>query len=269
MTQRLASRFDQLRAEDRAGFIAYVMAGDPDLEACWEVLHALPGAGADIVELGFPFSDPMADGPAIQAAGRRALAQGVGLADTFALARRFRAAHPETPLILMGYANPVLIRGAARFADEAHGAGADGALIVDMPPEEDTALRGALAARGLALIRLATPTTDAARARIVLENATGFVYYVSVTGVTGTAAASASAIKADVARLKEATALPVVVGFGVREAEQAAALATHADAVVAGSAIVDGLAQGGPVQALKIAAALAAGVRQGRQGARR
>ncbi len=257
MTSRLSTRLADLRAHNRAGFIAYVMAGDPDVETSWEVLRQLPDAGVDVVELGMPFSDPTADGPSIQRAGQRALASGTRLNDVFELARRFRALHPETPLILMGYTNSAHARGYEVFANDAAAAGVDGAIIVDAPPEEDAPIRAAFAAYDLALVRLATPTSDAARLPRIVENATGFVYYVSVTGVTGSAAATDAAVRAGVERIRAVCDLPVAVGFGVRAQEQASAIARHADAVVVGSAIVDALADGGVSDALATARRLA------------
>lgn len=239
MTQRLTATFDRLRAENRAGFIPYLMGGDPDLEASFAVLDALPGAGADIIELGFPFTDPTADGPSIEAAGRRALDAGVTLSAVLGLAQRFRDRHADTPLILMGYANPVHAMGEPAFAARAADAGADGVIIVDLPPEEDGALYTALHNQGLAVIRLATPTTDATRLPRVLDGAAGFVYYVSSTGVTGAVTATAGAVADGLSGLRAATRLPIAVGFGVRTPDQAAAIARGADAVVVGSALVE------------------------------
>jgi tryptophan synthase alpha chain len=242
LSTRLASRFASLKAENRAGLIAYVMAGDPDLDTTFAILKALPAARADVIELGFPFTDPMADGPSIQKAGIRALQSGTTLQKVLALVGRFRAFDSETPLILMGYLNPVLAMGEAQFSKAARDAGADGAIIVDAPPEEDSALRAAMEAESLALIRLATPTTDADRMPKVLAGTRGFLYYVSVTGVTGAKAMVAADAGAAVARLKAATSLPIAVGFGVREPAQAAEIARIADAVVVGSAFVDVIA---------------------------
>lgn len=264
---RIAACFARLKSEARAGFVAYVMAGDPDLETSWSLLDALPGAGVDIVELGFPFTDPTADGPSIQKAGRRALDAGVTLNDVLELARRFRANHPDIPLILMGYSNPIYARGWEGFAERASGAGVDGVIVVDMPPEEDRELSLALKRRGLALIRLAAPTSDSNRLRRIVENATGFLYYVSVTGVTGTASAAETAVAEGLDRIKAKTDLPVVVGFGVREPKQAEAVARHADAVVVGSAIVDALADGGPEATLELTRRLSHAARAARAGA--
>ncbi len=239
MNRRLDQRFAALKREGRAALVAYIMASDPDHETCFEILRGLPSAGADIIELGFPFSDPMADGPAIQKAAQRALKAGGSLRKTLDLARRFRETNKDTPLILMGYANPIEQMSAEVFAREAHACGVDGAIIVDLPPEEDRDTRSALAAKEIALIRLATPTTDDARLTTLLDGASGFLYYVSVAGVTGANAATNDHIRAAISRLKRATTLPVAVGFGVRTGEAAADIARVADAVVVGSAFVD------------------------------
>jgi tryptophan synthase alpha chain len=242
MTQRLDKRFADLKQRNRAGLVAYIMASDPDHETCFEILRGLPAAGADVIELGFPFSDPMADGPAIQKAAQGALKAGGSLKQTLELARRFRDTNGDTPLILMGYANPIEQMGYDAFASAMRASGADGAIVVDLPPEEDAGLRTAFARNDLSVIRLATPTTDDQRLTKVLEGAAGFLYYVAVAGVTGANAASASAIRAAVERLKRATSLPIAVGFGVREPEAARAIALTADAVVVGSAFVDEIA---------------------------
>lgn len=239
MTTRLSARFEALKAQNRAGLIAYVMGGDPDWDTSLAVVQALIAAGADIIELGFPFSDPMADGPAIQAASERALKSDTSLLTVLQLAAEVRRKDADTPIILMGYLNPVEQMGAHDFADAVRGAGADGAILVDLPPEEDAEVRTAMADAGLALIRLAAPTTDAHRLQAVLNGASGFVYYVSVAGVTGQKAAPADASQEAVARLRRATNLPIAVGFGVRDAASAAAIAKTADAVVVGSALVD------------------------------
>lgn len=249
MTQRLASRFASLKRANRAALVAYVMAFDPDHDACLEILRGLPAAGADIIELGFPFTDPMADGPSIQKAALRALNAGGSLKNTLDLVRRFRETNAETPLILMGYANPIESMGYDAFASAMHASGADGAIIVDLPPEEDAPLRAAFAAHDLSIIRLAAPTTDDNRLTKVLDGASGFLYYVSVAGVTGAAAATAGAVRAAVERLKRATDLPIAVGFGVRAPETARAIAETADAVVVGSAFVDEIAAAPPGQA--------------------
>lgn len=240
---RLTLRFAQLKRQNRAGLVAYVMADDPDPDVALDILRALPGAGVDVIELGFPFTDPMADGPSIQRAGQRSLKAGGSLERTLALLARFRIVDGETPVVLMGYANPIEQMGHDAFAARARKAGADGVICVDLPPEEDSGLRAALARETLALIRLATPTTDAVRLMTILDGAAGFVYYVSVTGVTGGKAISADAARAAVERIKRATDLPVAVGFGVRDATSAAAIAQAADAVVVGSAFVDEIAR--------------------------
>jgi tryptophan synthase alpha chain len=253
MSARLSARFAQLKREGRAGLIAYVMANDPDHETSFEILRGLPAAGADVIELGFPFTDPMADGPSIQRAAERALNAGASLKGALALVARFRKHDQDTPIVLMGYLNPVEQMGARAFASNAAEAGADGAIIVDAPPEEDRELREALGGHDLALIRLATPTTDDARLPKVLEGASGFLYYVAVAGVTGAKSAQADAARTAIQRLKRATHLPVALGFGVREPELAAAIAREADAVVVGSAFVDeitaALAEGKPGEA--------------------
>lgn len=242
MSARLNKRFADLARANRAGLVAYIMASDPDHETCLEILRGLPAAGADVIELGFPFSDPMADGPAIQRAGQRALKSGGSLRKTLELARRFREADQSTPLVLMGYANPIEQMTADVFAREANASGVDGAIIVDLPPEEDHETRTALAAKDIALIRLAAPTTDDKRLTKLLDGASGFLYYVSVAGVTGANAATGEHVRAAVTRLKRATSLPVAVGFGVRTPEAAAEIARVADAVVIGSAFVDEIA---------------------------
>ncbi|HVY86075.1 MAG TPA: tryptophan synthase subunit alpha [Caulobacterales bacterium] len=247
MSTRLDKRFADLKREGRAGLVAYIMASDPDFETSFEILRQLPSAGVDVIELGFPFSDPMADGPAIQKAAQRALKAGGSLKHTLNLVARFREHDQATPLILMGYANPVEQFGHDKFAEEAAKAGVDGAIIVDLPPEEDAELRAALAPKHISVIRLATPTTDDKRLPTVLDGVSGFLYYVSVAGVTGAKSAVTDHVKAAVARLKHATSLPVAVGFGVREPEAARAIAQAADAVVVGSAFVDEIA-GGPVK---------------------
>jgi tryptophan synthase alpha chain len=244
MTARLSSRFASLRARNRAALVAYIMASDPNHETCFEILKGLPAAGADVIELGFPFTDPMADGPSIQRAGLRALKAGGSLRKTLDLVNRFREHDHDTPLVLMGYANPIEQMGYQKFAHAMDDVGADGAIVVDLPPEEDAPLRAAFAAHDLAVIRLATPTTDDARLPKVIEGASGFVYYVAVAGVTGANAATASSIKTAVERLKRATSLPIVVGFGVREPDAARAIALTADGVAVGTAFVDEIAGG-------------------------
>ncbi len=240
--ERLENRFAELKAEGRAAFIAYVMAGDPDAETALEILQGLPAAGADLIELGFPFSDPMADGPAIQLASQRALKGGETLNGTLELVRRFRESDQTTPLILMGYLNPLETHGLKSFAADAAAAGVDGIIVVDAPPEESQHLDDALAGCHISRIWLATPTTDDRRLKIVLKGASGFVYYVSVTGVTGVKEADASAVAPHVARIKAASSLPVAVGFGIKTPERAAAVARVADGVVVGSALVEEIA---------------------------
>jgi tryptophan synthase alpha chain len=265
MTARLSTTFDRLKAEGRAGFVAYIMAGDPEPGITWSVLDGLPAAGVDIVELGFPFSDPTADGVSIQKAGQRALKAKTTLAGALALAQRFRDKHPATPLVLMGYANPIYRRGWQAFAREASAAGVDGVIVVDLPPEEDGDLKSALEVNGVALIRLAAPTSDSRRLDRIVESATGFIYYISVTGVTGAASGAEAAVAEGVKRVKEKTDLPVIVGFGVRTPEQARAVARQADAVVVGSAIVDALAADGPEAALALVRGLAAAAHDARR----
>jgi tryptophan synthase alpha chain len=241
-TERLNTCFAKLKAEGRAAFVAYVMAGDPDPDTAFRILSGLPGAGADIIELGMPFSDPMAEGPPIQRAAQRALKQGVTVAKTLEAARRFRQADQTTPIVLMGYLNPILSRGFERFAHEAAASGVDGLIVVDCPPEEADPLADELDKAGVSLIRLATPTTDDKRLPQVLRRTSGFVYYVSVAGVTGVKEADAEAIRPAVQRVKTASKLPVAVGFGVRTPERAAEVARIADGVVVGSALVDEIA---------------------------
>lgn len=241
-TARIDARFAVLKAENRAGFVAYVMAGDPSRDEALDILTGLPAAGADIIELGFPFSDPMAEGPPIQRAAQRGLAAGLTLKGTLDLVRAFRASDVETPLILMGYLNPIETHGYQDFARDAAEAGVDGLIVVDCPPEEADELTDALDAAELSLIRLATPTTDDDRLKIVAERTSGFVYYVSVAGVTGVKEAQAASVAPAVQRVRAASGLPVAVGFGVKTPERAAEIARVADAVVAGSVLVDEVA---------------------------
>ena len=240
---RIKQTFDALAAEGRAAFIPFVMAGDPDMETSAALLKQLPAAGADVIELGVAFTDPMADGPAIQAAGLRALKAGQTLRKTLEMVRAFRKGDAATPIILMGYYNPFYAYGVEAFLKDAKDAGVDGLIIVDLPPEEDAEMCLPARAAGLDFIRLATPTTDDARLPKVVKNTSGFVYYVSVAGVTGKAAGAAEAVGSAVARIKKAASLPVAVGFGVKTAAQAKGFAALADAVVVGSALVDELAQ--------------------------
>ncbi|MEL6475347.1 MAG: tryptophan synthase subunit alpha [Pseudomonadota bacterium] len=236
---RISARFERVKSEGRAALVTYLMGGDPDLDTSFAAMKALRDNGADIIELGAPFTDPMADGPAIQRAGQRSLKAGTTLSDVLALAARFRAEDSETPLIVMGYANPVHHMGYDTFAAAASEAGVDGAIIVDLPPEEDAQLRDAFAAFDLAVIRLATPTTTPERLKTVAEGASGFLYYVAVAGVTGAGSADPNDIQAGIDAARAATRLPVCVGFGVRTGEQAAAMANIADGVVVGSAFVE------------------------------
>ncbi|MBT3398974.1 MAG: tryptophan synthase subunit alpha [Rhodospirillaceae bacterium] len=235
---RIEARFEKLAGEGRAAFIPFIMAADPDLETSFEILQGLPGAGADLIELGVIFSDPMADGPAIQAAGLRAKAGGARLDRTLDMVRRFRVGDNDTPIILMGYYNPMYIYGVERFLADAAEAGVDGLIVVDLPPEEDVELCLPALAAGMHFIRLATPTTDDARLPAVIANTSGFVYYVAIAGITGTKSADAGEIQSAVERLKRHTDLPVAVGFGIKTPEQAEAIAAIADAAVVGSAIV-------------------------------
>jgi tryptophan synthase alpha chain len=267
---RLPVRFAALKAENRAAFIAYVMAGDPDLETSFEILRGLPKAGADVIELGFPFSDPMAEGPPIQRASLRSLEAGTSLVTTLELVKRFRGEDDATPIVLMGYLNPLLSFGLERFAAEAAAAGVDGLIVVDCPPEEADPLVDALDAAGVSLIRLATPTTDDKRLPVVVRRTSGFVYYVSVAGVTGVKEADAGSVAPAVERVRRASGLPVAVGFGIKTPERAAEVARIADAAVVGSALVDEIAQAqaeglSPVaKVLDRAAALADAVRSAR-----
>ena len=239
MTTRIDTRFAALKAEGRAALVTFVMAGDPDPSTALEIVKALPKAGADLIEIGMPFTDPMADGPAIQAAGLRALAAGETLHGTVDLVRAFRAGDQETPIILMGYFNPIYIYGVDKFLSDAKAAGIDGLIVVDCPPEEDDELCKPALAAGLNFIRLATPTTDDKRLPKVLSNTSGFVYYVSIAGITGAATPDFGKVATAVARIKSHTDLPVAVGFGVKTATDAIAIAKGADGVVVGSALVD------------------------------
>ncbi len=257
---RIDDTFARLRAEGRRAFVSYTMAGDPDHETSLAVMKGLPAAGVDIIELGHPFTDPMADGPTIQLAGQRALAGDHTLDRTFDMVRAFRQDDDRTPIVMMGYYNPIYSRGVDRFLAEAREAGIDGLIVVDLPPEEDDELCIPAQAAGLNFIRLATPTTDDARLPMVLRNTSGFVYYVSITGITGAAAAQAGDVAPEVARIKAATDLPVIVGFGIRTPDTARAIAGVADGCVVGSAIVAELAAGKPVgEVLGFVAGLAEG----------
>ncbi|MBI3705175.1 MAG: tryptophan synthase subunit alpha [Rhizobiales bacterium] len=274
-TTRIDARFAALKQQGRAALVTFTMAGDPDYASSLAIAKALPKAGADVIELGMPFTDPMADGPAIQAAGLRALKAGARMSKTLNLVREFRTGDDATPIVLMGYYNPIYIYGVDKFLIDAKAAGVDGLIVVDLPPEEDEELCLPALKAGLNFIRLATPTTDDKRLPAVLNNTSGFVYYVSIAGVTGTAAPDASKVGAAVTRIKRHTDLPVAVGFGVRTAEQARAIAQCADAVVVGSALVDALGKSldsggkagpGTVKAVTdLVAELAAGVRAARR----
>lgn len=257
MTQRIDQTFATLKAANSTAFVAYIMGGDPDRATSQAVLNALPENGVDIIELGLPFTDPAADGPTIEEAGLRSLAAGTTLTTILEMAAEFRKINTTTPLIIMGYCNPVHHMGYADFAARAKASGVDGAIIVDLPPEEDAELRAAFTAHDLALIRLATPTTDAARLPRVVEGTKGFVYYVSMTGITGAAFADNAPVKDQVATVRAASGLPVVVGFGVKTPARACEVAKDADGVVVGSAIVKTLHQDGPQAALKLVKTLA------------
>ncbi len=271
---RIAQRFAALKDEGRAGLVAFVTAGDPDAATSAEILAGLPGAGADVIELGMPFSDPMADGPLIQAASLRALRNGQNMVKTLAMVRRFRERDRTTPIILMGYYNPIYRYGDARFAKDAAEAGVDGLIVVDLPPEEEGELRPHADAAGLSLIRLVSPNTPDPRIATLMGGTSGFVYYVSITGITGTRSAEATGVARAVARIRRATDLPVAVGFGIKTPDQAGEIAKVADAAVVGSAIVaqiaermaaDGTAQPGTARAvLDYVGALAKGVRAAR-----
>jgi tryptophan synthase alpha chain len=277
MTTRIERRFAAVAKQGRAALVTFTMAGDPDAETSLTMLKALPKAGADVLEIGVPFTDPMADGPAIQASGLRALKSGQTLKKTLAMVRDFRNTDDDTPIVLMGYYNPIYIYGVDRFLADATSAGVDGLIVVDLPPEEDIELCLPALNAGVNFIRLATPTTDDKRLPAVLANTSGFVYYVSITGITGAAAPDAARVGAAVARIKRQCNLPVAVGFGVKTAAQASAIAQHADGVVVGSALVDALratldannkATAGTVKAVTdLFAELAAGVRAAKRAA--
>ena len=274
MTTRIDARFAQLKKERRSAFVTFLMAGDPDPVTSLAILKAMPSAGADVIEIGMPFTDPMADGPSIQAAGLRALKAGMTLKKTLQMVRDFRKDDDTTPLVLMGYYNPIYIYGVDRFLADAKSAGVDGLIIVDLPPEEDTELCLPALKAGLNFIRLATPTTDDKRLPAVLANTSGFVYYVSITGITGAAAANAKAVADAVARIKRHTSLPVCAGFGIRTPEAAQAIAERADGAVVGTALVDALRGSldpdgrATVRTVNTVASLAASLAQGVKGAR-
>ncbi|MCP3474437.1 tryptophan synthase subunit alpha [Bradyrhizobium sp. CCGUVB1N3] len=277
MTTRIDTRFAELKKAGRSAFVTFVIAGDPDPATSLEIIKALPKSGADVIELGMPFTDPMADGPSIQAAGLRALKAGMTLKKTLELVRGFRKDDDATPIVLMGYYNPIYIYGVDRFLADAKTAGVDGLIIVDLPPEEDDELCLPAMKAGLNFIRLATPTTDDKRLPAVLANTSGFVYYVAITGITGAAAADATAVSEAVARIKRHTKLPVCVGFGIRTPENARAIASHANGAVVGTALVDALknsldaegrATSKTVNAVaELTASLAQGVRGAQQAA--
>ncbi|MBB4198719.1 tryptophan synthase subunit alpha [Rhodoblastus sphagnicola] len=275
MTSRIETRFAQCRAQQRAALVTFIMAGDPDAAISLDILKALPKSGADLIEVGMPFSDPMADGPAIQAAGLRAMHAGMTLNGVLRQVGEFRRHDADTPIVLMGYYNPIYVHGVEKFLIEAKAAGVDGLIVVDLPPEEDEELCLPALRAGLNFIRLATPTTDDNRLPAVLANTSGFVYYVSVTGVTGASRPDYSKVATAVRRIKAHTPLPVAVGFGVKDAAAAAEIALNADAVVVGSAIIDALARtldsdkrGGPATVAavsKLVTELAAGVASARR----
>jgi tryptophan synthase alpha chain len=273
MSTRLADRFAACATENRPALVTFVMAGDPDLDTASKILAALPGAGADVIELGMAFSDPMADGPGIQAAGQRALHAGQTLNKTLAMVAAFRQTDATTPIVLMGYYNPIYIHGSEKFITDALAAGVDGLIVVDLPPEEDQELCVPALAAGLNFIRLTTPTTDDHRLPVVLKNSSGFVYYVSMTGITGAAIKSHAAVGEAVKRIKSHTALPVAVGFGIKTADDAAIIGRDADGVVVGTALcnaVGGSLDNGKATASTVAAVtalvsgLASGVRRAR-----
>jgi tryptophan synthase alpha chain len=277
VTTRIDTRFADLKKQGRSAFVTFLMAGDPDIETSLAIIKALPKAGADIIEIGMPFTDPMADGPAIQAGGLRALKAGMTLKKTLKLVRDFRAGDATTPIVLMGYYNPIYIYGVDKFLADAKSAGVDGLIIVDLPPEEDHELCLPAMQAGLNFIRLATPTTDDKRLPAVLANTSGFVYYVAITGITGSASGDTTAVGDAVARIKRHTKLPVCVGFGIRTPEAARAMAEKADGAVVGTALVDALrgsldaegrATAKTVSAVAdLAATLARGVRGAKQAA--
>jgi tryptophan synthase alpha chain len=276
MKTRIDTRFEKLKAEGRPALVTYFMGGDPDFDTSLEVMKALPAAGSDVIELGMPFSDPMADGPAIQAAGLRSLNAGQTLNKTLELAREFRESDNETPIVMMGYYNPIYVHGVEKFLVDAKESGVDGLIVVDLPPEMDEELCLPAIKAGINFIRLATPTTDDKRLPAVLRNTSGFVYYVSMNGITGTAIADTSKVNSAVKRIKEHTDLPICVGFGVKTADHARAIGETADGVVVGTAIVNvmadaikaGKSSGETAEAVKaLVGDLARGVRESRLAA--
>ena len=257
---RIDAKFAELKANEKKAFVAYVMAGDPNYDTSLEIVKGLPAAGVDIIELGLPFTDPMADGPTIQLAGQRALEAGMSLEKTLNMVRDFRLIDDLIPVVLMGYYNPIYSYGVTKFLDNAKSAGIDGMIVVDLPPEEDDELCIPAQKAGLNFIRLATPTTDNKRLPTVLTNTSGFLYYVSITGITGAAAADASDVAPEVARIKAATDLPIIVGFGIRTPQNAHDIASIADGAVVGSAIVDQIGAGkSPTEILAFVKSLADG----------
>ncbi|SEJ62499.1 tryptophan synthase, alpha chain [Pseudomonas linyingensis] len=267
---RLQSRFAALKQENRAALVTFVTAGDPDYATSLEILKGLPDAGADVIELGMPFTDPMADGPAIQLANIRALGNGQNMAKTLQMVREFRATNQDTPLVLMGYYNPIFCYGVARFVADAKEAGVDGLIVVDLPPEHNDELCDPAQAAGIDFIRLTTPTTDDARLPTVLNGSSGFVYYVSVAGVTGAGAASMEQVEEAVVRLRRHTDLPLCIGFGIRTPEHAAEVAKRADGAVVGSALIDRIAKAAsPAEAVSGVLGLCRELAEGVRGARR
>ena len=265
---RIAARFAKLKQENRSALVTFVMAGDPDFDTALKIVEGLPEAGADVIEIGMPFSDPMADGPAIQAAGLRALKGGMTLRRTLELVKRFRARDKDTPIILMGYYNPIYRFGPEAFAAAAREAGADGMIVVDLPPEEEAELRPLATQAGLATIRLIAPTTDDKRLPVVLKDASGFVYYVAVLGPTGTKSAAAAEVAAAVARIRKHTKLPVAVGFGIKTPDQAADIARVADAAVVGTALVQVVEKASAAKAPEAAADFVRALAMAVRGAR-
>jgi tryptophan synthase alpha chain len=265
---RIAKRFAALKSEGRAGLVTFITAGDPDPQTCAAILDGLPAAGADVIEIGMPFSDPMADGPVIQASSLRAIRAGQKMTGTLAMVKRFRQRDGDTPIILMGYFNPIHKYGVEKFATDASAAGVDGLIIVDLPPEEEAELKRPADRTGLSIIRLVSPNTSDGRIATLMNGSSGFVYYVSITGITGTRSAEASGVAKSVARIRKATELPVAVGFGIKTPAQAEEIARVADAAVVGSAIVERIAAGDAKSVLGYVSELAQGVRRAREKAK-